>query len=228
MTPESLQVADPRLQDDRRADLAIADECRLNVLWMHGAACRQRALEIEVPSLSLTAGLTSLCGQVERVPLADLKDLSFRRALPFASGSFDLVTLYGDFPSRAALLELRRVLSNHGTLLLAAGNRWWNGRWRVGKGLFPGRMVDLRGLSALGSAGFARICPYWTEPSLSMPRNLIPVALGRARQYEAIRAREWGDGPVRSMLVNFGLQAVLYPGLVVIAKTSEFSNAARG
>ena len=179
---------------DRRADLAIADECRLNVLWWHGAARGERALEIEVPLLSLTPGLAALYEQVERVPLAALDDAASRGTLPFDSGRFDLVTLYGHCPPRDALVELRRVLSGSGTLLLAAGNRWWNGRWRGRAGLFPGGPADLRVLKLLRAAGFAQVSAYWVEPSLHIPRNLIPVARGRARQFEAFRAREWGGG----------------------------------
>jgi SAM-dependent methyltransferase len=224
---ESPQIAGPSLQDDRGVDLSIADECRLNVLWWHGSARGERALEVEVPSLSLTDGLKALYGQVDRVSLSELDALTSRSRLPFATGSFDLVTLYGHFPNRAALLELRRVLSSDGALLLAAGNRWWNGRWRGRTGTFPGRPTDLRGVSALGVAGFAHICPYWVEPTLALPRNLIPVARDRARQFEAFRAREWGGGTVRSMVVDLGFQSILYPGLVVVAKASESSNAGR-
>ncbi len=206
---------------DRRADLAIADECRLNVLWWHGAARGERVLEIEVPSLSLTAGLAALYGQVERVPLAALDDSASHGTLPFVSGRFDLVTLYGHCPPRDALVELRRVLSGSGTLLLAAGNRWWNGRWRGGAALFPGGPADLRVLKLLRAAGFAQVSAYWVEPSLHIPRNLIPVARGRARQFEAFRAREWGGGTSRSQVVNFGLQALLYPGLLVVARAAD-------
>ena len=73
---------------DRLADLAIANECRLNVLWWHGAARGKRALEIEVPSLTLTAGLAALYRQVERIPLADLDESAAHGTLPLASGDF--------------------------------------------------------------------------------------------------------------------------------------------
>jgi SAM-dependent methyltransferase len=206
---------------DRLADLAIANECRLNVLWWHAAARGDRALEIEVPSLTLTPGLAALYRQVERVPLADLDEAAAHGTLPFASGTFDLVTLYGHCPPRIALIELRRVLSSNGTLLLAAGNGWWNGRWRGGSGLFPGRPANLGVLKSLRRAGFAMVSGYWVEPSLAIPRNLIPVARGRARQFEAIRAREWGGGDLRLALVSSGLAALLYPALLVVARASE-------
>lgn len=218
----------PPERGDRTADLAIADECRLNALWLHGVAGGKRALEVEVPSLSLATGLAALYSEVERVPLSDLEgEHASRSPLPYAAGSFDLVTLYGHFPHRAALLELRRVLNSEGALLLAAGNRWWNGRWRGGAGQFPGRPADLRGLKALGEVGFAQVCTYWVEPTLTIPRNLIPATGGRARQFEATRAREWGGGSVRSLAVNAGLQAMVYPGLLVVARVTDTGAAGR-
>ena len=49
----------------------------------------------------------------------------------------------------------------------------------------------------------SRTCSaYWVEPSLAIPRNLIPVVRGRARQFEAIRAREWGGGALDQSLVS--------------------------
>jgi hypothetical protein len=205
---------------DRCADLAIADECRLNVLWWHGVARGQRALEVEVPSLSLTAGLAALYERVERLPLAALDDPTFHSTFPFGSGLFDLVTLYGHCPPCAVLSELRRVLSSNGTLFVAAGNRWWNGRWRGSSALFPGRPADLRVLKSLRGAGFAQVSAYWVEPNLAIPRNLIPVARGRAQQFETIRARDWGGGTIRSLVVRSGLEAFLYPALVVIARAA--------
>jgi len=206
---------------NRCADLAIADECRLNVLWLHGAGRGDRALEIEVPSLSLTAGLTALYRQVERVPLAALGDTACRGSLPFATGRFDLVTVYGHCPPRASLAEVRRVLSSNGTLLLAAGNGWWNGRWRGAAGFFPGRLVNLRVLKSLQATGFGQVSAYWVEPNLAIPRNLIPVASHRARHFEAIRAREWGGSTLRSLTVNSGLEAFLYPALLIVARATD-------
>ena len=147
-----------------------------------------------MPSLSLTPGLAALYRQVERVPVAALDDAAAHGTLPFASGTFDLVTLYGHCPPRIALIELRRVLSRQWH---AAAGR---GQWLVERALawwvrtLPGRPANLSVLKSLRRAGFAKVSGYWVEPSLAIPRNLIPVARGRARQFEAIRAREWGGG----------------------------------
>jgi len=64
---------------------------------------------------------------------------------------------------------------------------------------------------ALRGVGFAEVCPYWVEPSLAIPRSLIPAVGGRARQFEAIRAREWGPSPLRELASAIGLSTVLYP-----------------
>jgi SAM-dependent methyltransferase len=207
---------------DRAADLAIADECRLNVLWWHDMVGGERALEIEVPSHSLTSGLSAHYRHLDRVPLSALSGSPAPR-LPFGNGLFQLVTSYGHCPSPATLIELRRVLAPGGTLLLAAGNRWWNGRWRGGH-QSPGSATTSMGLMRrLRRIGFAEVCPYWIEPSLAEPRNLIPALAGRARQFEAIRAREWGADTVRSLLMAAGLPSVLYPGLLFLARVAGAS-----
>lgn len=218
---ETSQLMDPGLQADRYADLAIADECRLNVLWWHGAAPGERALEIESPGLTLTRGLEALYRHVARISVAEFDDFTRGRQNSLVPGSFDLVTMYGHCPPRATLDELRRLLVPRGTLLVAAGNRWWSGRWRAVNVEHYGRTTDLRFAKSLANAGYADVCAYWVEPSLTVPRNLIPAVLGRERHFEAIRARELGGGALRSVAANAGLRGVLYPGLLFVATVAS-------
>jgi SAM-dependent methyltransferase len=212
----------------RAADLAVADECRLNILWWHGGSFGGRALEIEVPSLSLTAGLRALTTQVDRLPLSALTEGSPRGPLPFDDGAFGLITLYGQCPSKAGLAEFRRLLAPGGTLLLAASNRWWKGRQWSGRSRADPAQTTLAYAKALRALGFAEVCPYWVEPSLAIPRNLIPAAGRRAQQFEAIRAREWGPSPLRALAAAAGLSAVLYPALLFVARMPSLAGRGQG
>lgn len=204
------------MSETRELDLAIADQCRLNVLWLDGRAGGARALEIAVPELRLDEALSSLYERVERVPCTapDVGGSAVR--LPFPDRTFDLVTLYGRRPSRAALREVRRVLRSGGTALLAADNRWWYGRLRAPQrgsaGAGP-RLPD-----AVRAAGFREVRPYWVEPSLAIPRNLVPARADRIRAFEAMRAREWGPDPKRTVALRAGLTAVLYPAILIVAE----------
>lgn len=217
--------AEPGLNHDarpsRRADLAIADECRLNVLWWHDVPRGARALEIEVPGLAMTSGLAALYGEVERIPVVALDDSQQTRFMPFDDGRFDLVTLYGHCPSAAALREIRRVLGADGTLLLAAGNRWWNGRWRGARAEHHGRLADRRLVHQIRGAGFDEVFPYWIEPSLALPRTFVPAVQERAAQFESIRAREWGADTARSAAVKLRLPDLVYPSLLFVARVSR-------
>ncbi len=104
----------------RALDLAIADQCRTNVLWLHGDPGGQRALEIAVPGLPLSSALGSLYRQVDHLDCASLEFAAPTARLPFQDSEFDLVTLYGRRPSREMLSEMRRVLQVGGMALLAA------------------------------------------------------------------------------------------------------------
>jgi len=210
----------PRPGDEefRRADLALADECRLNALWLHGSARGESALEIEVPSLPLSAALSALYRRVERLPFSTLSVPDDRCRIPFQGAEFDLVTLYGTCPTSSALREIRRVIADGGTALFSAENRWWGGRLRRAARPRAGAAGDLGLRRAVLDAGFETACAYWVEPSLAIPRNLIPAIRGRVRSFEAIRAREWGGDVLRSSVATLGLHGVLYPGLLVVAK----------
>jgi SAM-dependent methyltransferase len=224
----STSPAAARSDGAHAADLAIADECRLNILWWHGGSRGARALEIEVPSLSLSAGLRALATQVDRLPLTALLEGSPRGPLPFADGMFGLVTLYGHCLPKASLAELRRLLAPGGTLLVAAPNRWWKGHRHSGRTRADPAVTTLAFAKSLREVGFAEVCPYWVEPSLAIPRNLIPAVGGRARQFEAIRAREWGPSPLRSLAAGVGLSAVLYPALLFVARTPSVAGHGQG
>ncbi len=70
---------------------------------------------------------------------------------------------------------------------------------------------------AVRSAGFREVCAYWVEPSLAIPRNLIPareVASANSRQCEP----ESGVATLPMMAVAARLDAVLYPALLIVAK----------
>lgn len=224
----STSLAAARSDGAHAADLAIADECRLNILWWHGGSLGGRALEIEVPSLSLTAGLRALTAQADRLPLSALAEGSPRVTLPFADGAFGLITLYGHCPSKSGVAELRRLLAPGGTLLLAASNWWWKGRQWSGRFRAEPADATLAYAKSLREVGFAEVCPYWVEPSLAIPRNLIPADGSRARQFEEIRAREWGPSPLRSLAAAAGLSAVLYPALLFVARTPSLAGRGQG
>jgi SAM-dependent methyltransferase len=201
----------------RDADLAIADECRLNVLWLHAQLPARRALEIEVPGLGLSAALGALYQQSERV-----FDDGFIGGRPgcclgFPDRSFDLVTLYGRAPAAGAAAEMRRVLRDEGLALIGTGNGSWPGRFRRGAPTAAWatatQLVD-----ALLQAGFREVHPYWATPSLETPRALIPARREAVRSYEAMRAHELGGDAFRSLASRAGLSRLLYPVLLVVAK----------
>ena len=202
----------------RDLDLAIADQCRLNLLWLDGRAGGERALEIEVPELRLTEALSSLYGHVDRLPCGAPDVTGNAVRLPFPDRTFDLVTLYGRRPSQAALGEIRRVLRTGGTALLATENRWWYGRLREPRRPGAGRRAGPRLPGALRAAGFRDVHPYWVEPSLAIPRNLVPARADRVAAFEAIRVRERGPDAVRAMAVRAGAAAVLYPAIAIVAE----------
>lgn len=186
------------------------------MLWLHGSARGEHALEIEVPSLTLSGALASLYQKVTRSRLALEGGC---RELAFPNATFDLVTLYGCSPSPSVLREIRRVLVDGGTALLAADNRWWGGRLRRAAPRPVGARGDLRLRRAALRAGFREARAYWVEPSLAIPRNLIPVIGDRIQTFEAMRAREWGGNVLRSFAAGVGLHGVLYPAVLIVAKT---------
>lgn len=197
----------------RKFDLAIADQCRLNVLWLHESAHCERALEIEVEGLRVGDGLRALYREVSCIPWP--KGVSAARAepLPFADASFDLVTLYGRVPSHDLLRDVRRLLRADGSALLACPNRWWRGRISSSTAAGGPRVAT----DAI-AAGFREVRTYWVEPSLAIPRELIPARPDRVRAFEAARARESGRHLARSLIVAAGLHRLLYPAQLFIAK----------
>jgi SAM-dependent methyltransferase len=206
--------------DDVRAiDLALADECRLNVLWLAGVVPGGRALEVTMPtSLGVTRALASLFTEVEQVSALALESGSDRDDLPFADQSFDLACLYGRCPSLAALRRIRRMLRTDGLVLLAFNNRLWKGnliraRASNDQTLGPASIGRL-----LIDAGFSDIRGYWAEPSLEQPRYMVPMRSQCVRAYERIRARESGGNQWRLAAALCGIQAMLYPVVLLIAK----------
>lgn len=198
----------------RKTDLEIADQCRLNVLWLNGCARGERALEIEVDGLRLEAGLRALYREVTCTEWPKGKLLAQPGPLPFADASFDLVTLYGRAASQGQLREVRRLLKEGGSALLACPNRWWRGRIRISTvAAGPDFATDII------AAGFREVRTYWVEPSLRIPRELVPARSDRVRAFEAVRARETGRRLARSLIVAAGLHRALYPALLFIAKT---------
>ena len=202
---------DPSAHDLRESDARIADECRLNVLWLNGGAPGERALEIVVPGLGLTEALRATHRTVEQHSGLAMS----RNGLPYSEAAFDLVTLYGRVAEPAELSECRRVLRPGGVALFAAENSGW-----VGRGLACRRThaaLSLRFAARIRSAGFREVRPYWVEPSLAVPRNQIPALPARVRIFEAARARETGAGLPRSVAVKAGLHQLLYPAVLFVA-----------
>jgi SAM-dependent methyltransferase len=197
----------------RKSDLAIADQCRLNVLWLNGCAPGDRALEIGVKGLRLDEGLRALYRDVTCIMWPGGGSEERPEHLPFADASFDLVTLYGLVPSAAHLRELRRLLKAGGTALLGCQNRWWRGRLRSSTVAVGPRLA-----SDIIAAGFREARMYWVEPSLAIPRELIPARFDRVSAFESARARETGHRVARSLIVAAGLHRVLYPALLFVAK----------
>lgn len=202
----------------RAADLTIADQCRLNVLWLHGVWPCDRALSIDVPHYTLGDALESFSRQVERMPVNWLSTRGLSEQSNFPKEHFDLVTLYGHAPELAALVELRRLLRPGGLALIAADNRWWLGRLRFRRS----KGARLNGLGELARtvrrAGFREGCSYWVEPSLAAPRTLIPDEGDRVGDAEAMRAREWGRDRLRSAVLAMGLPGLLFPAVLIVAK----------
>ena len=197
----------------RARDLAIADQCRLNVLWLNGCSRGGRALEIDVAGLNLQAALQSLYGRVERCGSLDV-DASGQRLSRDLAG-FDLVTIYGRAPTRAELTDTRRILRPGGAALFAAQNRWWYGRRRGA--LRAGSTMSLRCAEHIRNAGFGDVRAYWVEPSLAIPRNLIPATTGRVRDFESWRAQDSGRSLIRSSVLSVGLRWMLYPAVLFVA-----------
>jgi SAM-dependent methyltransferase len=197
----------------RKTDLAIADQCRLNVLWFNQCSLGERALEIEVGELRLEHGLRALYREVTCAVWPNGGSADRPEPLPFADASFDLVTSYGLAPSRAHLREMRRLVTAGGTVLLGCPNRWWRGRMRNSRVAAGPRLA-----TDIVAAGFREARMYWVEPSLAVPRDLIPARPGRVRAFEAARARETGHRIARWLIVAAGLHRVLYPALLFVAK----------
>jgi len=195
----------------RAEDLAIADQCRLNVLWLNGCACCQRVLEIEVADLSLGAALQSLYGRVERCGGLNTDEGSS----PFAGASFDLVTLYGRTPERGELTAMRRLLRPGGAAVFAAQNRWWYGRRRTASR--AASTMSLRDAGRILDAGFSDVRTYWVEPSLAIPRNLIPATADRVRDFEELQAQDSERSPNRSLALAAGIRWALYPAVLFVA-----------
>lgn len=201
--------------DARRAgDLAIADQCRLNVLWLNGCVGGERALEIEVEGLSLHAALQSLHRCVERRATlhADAYGPPHGR---LDDAAFDLVTLYGRAPTQAEPTAIRRLLRPGGAALFAAQNRWWHGRRRAA--LRASSTMSLRSAQRIRAAGFGDVRAYWVEPSLAIPRNLIPASAERVREFEDWRAQDSGSSPARSSMLAAGLRWMMYPAVLFVA-----------
>jgi len=197
----------------RKSDLAIADQCRLNVLWLNSSASGDRALEIEVDGLRLDEGLRALYREVICGAWPNRRSGAGPERLPFADASFDLVTLYGLAPTHVQLREVRRLVKAGGTALLGCPNRWWRGRLRSSPVAAGPRLT-----ADIIAAGFREARMYWVEPSLAIPRELIPARFDRVCAFEAARARETGRRFARSLIVAAGLHRVLYPALLFIAK----------
>lgn len=207
-------------QDEQlTADLALADQCRLNVLWFHGTWPRETALNLRTTAFDLGDALNAFCRRVEHRSESELDDggtNSNRLDLP--DQSFDLATIYGGAPSLVRLRELRRVLKSGACALIAVENRWWAGRWR-----HPARSeVGAASAAELGAlalqAGFVEVSRYWAEPSLEKPRSLIPIASGRSRVFEEMQAREKGTDRLHAIALAIGMQQLLYPALLMIAR----------
>jgi hypothetical protein len=196
----------------RTADLGIAAECRLNLLWLVDGLQRRRALEIEVSGSTLGNALEALFERVDRSS-SSTEALVLRHA----DMTFDAVAAYGRACSKADLIEIRRVLKPGGMALLGAANRRPQ-RW-IKKGAYRADCTLRTLLASAADAGFKKTRAYWVEPSLEIPRNVIPVAPDAVAAYEVMRAREFGPDRVRSFLLASGMQRLLYPAIVVVAWT---------
>lgn len=206
--------------DERRAaDLALADHCRLNVLWFHGTWPGERALHLRTAAFDLREALAAFCRHVEHASETDLKGRGTDRArLHFPDRSFDLATLYGGEPTLGLLSELRRILKPEACALIAVENCWSVGRWRY-RGRNEVGVASATMLKAMAlRAGFADVNRYWVEPSLEKPRSLVPIASGRSRLLEQMRTRERGANRFHAAALAFGMPQLLYPALMMVAR----------
>lgn len=195
---------------DRRAlDLATAEQCRLNLIRLTVDMDGHRALSIEAPGLAMSPALSAYYEVVDT--LAEIGDVT-ASARADAPGSYSGAALYGHRPSAAVLAWLRRQISPGGWLLIGVDNAWW-----------PRRRSDApiasrtRLCRQVRATGFREARAYWVEPSLAVPRQLIPATLQAVRRFEAWRALEQPSGTVRRRFVAAGWHEVLYPALVVVA-----------
>ncbi|MFH1765281.1 MAG: hypothetical protein ABIF09_13920 [Gemmatimonadota bacterium] len=204
----------------RLVDLEIADESRLNLLWIEGFIKGGSALEISVPGLPLRPALEALFDKVTHIP-ASSENVSGRACrIPAPNQTFDLVTLYGRRPSLPTLREILRVLRPSGVLYLAVRNRWWYGRVRVAnphpgsRGLFGGPRL----VRTVRAVGFSVVRQYYLDPSLATPRDFIPAHRPSLATRELTLRKEGETGPMRRAFVQLGLFGFLYPGRLILAR----------
>jgi hypothetical protein len=205
--------------DERRSkDLELADQSRLNVLWLLGQDRRERALEIRVGPCSLGAGLAAMYQTVEVLNAESLGRSSNDFRLPPGDNEFDLVTLYGMWPDSNLQRDLRRVLRHGGLALIAYENSCWAGRLRRAPRRQRGQYGGFSGERPLRAAGFRDVRTFWVEPSLLAQRSLVPARFRTVVAYEHLKAHQRGRAAIRAWAARVGLQGLLYPAVLVVAE----------
>lgn len=210
----SMQAVDARPSGRRTAerralDLSIAEQCRLNLLRLTANLVGGRVLSVEAPGLSMSAALAAYYEQVDEVGGIGGTAAA---AQADASGPYAGATLYGRRPTAADLAWLRRRIGPGGWLLIGTDNVWWPQRRSNAPSAARARLCR-----QVQSAGFNEVRAYWVEPSLAVPRQLIPATRPAVARFEAWRMLEQPSGVLRRRFVAAGWHEVLYPALVVVA-----------
>lgn len=214
---------------------------RANLLWLMDLPGKHLAVDLSRGASTLDDVSRS---QFETVRYFDLT-ASGALPLPISSAVADCVFLHRawlDTPTatRSALLaECARILRPGGHLLLSVDHSLSLGRSSIAQWLpraalaapvaffrrWKGRLSrkpdvpwPLNGLTReLHCIGFTEVRRYFVLPTIDAPQQLVPADSTALLMHESQQGKTRLRGTLRRMLFGAGLEAVLFPGFLLIA-----------